>query len=233
MEALIHFKLDQFEGPIDLLLQLIEKQKLDISEISLSRVTEQYLDFIEVLENEKDAEDIAGFLMVATRLLLLKSKTLLPNMLPDEEDGPSLEDQLKIYRVFIEKSEHINKLWQKKERSFSRKGDKILRRGESNPENLSLAEVEKFMLKLIQKLEPPKPIPISRVQKTISLKERISYLRSILKRKSKMKFHEMFASKKEKADIVITFLAILELAKRQTVYIDQDVVFGEIIIKNK
>ena len=80
------FTLDQFTGPLDLLLGLINEQKMDISEVSLSKVTEQYLNKLEQME-DKQPEELAEFLLVAARLLFLKSKKLLPQFSPEEEEG--------------------------------------------------------------------------------------------------------------------------------------------------
>lgn len=233
MQPRIHFKIDQFEGPIDLLLQLIEKQKLDINEVSLSLVTEQYLDFVELLETEKDAEDIACFLMVASRLLLLKSRTLLPGLVFEEEDEQSLEKQLETYRLFLEKSKELRNLWESRMLSTGRKGDKITKQTDKIPGNLKIDSLYKLLVRLIQKLEPPKPIPKAKLHKTVSLKERINYLRQFFKRGATMKFGDFFSSKKEKADVVITFLALLELVKNRTVSINQESAFGEITVKHK
>ncbi|MCF6276787.1 MAG: segregation/condensation protein A [Candidatus Magasanikbacteria bacterium] len=233
MQVSIHFKLDQFEGPIDLLLQLIEKQKLDINEVSLSSVTEQYLDFVELLEKEKSAEEIANFLMVASRLLLLKSRALLPGLVFEEEDVQSLESQLEIYRLFLEKSKKVQKMWESRLYSIGRKGEKIVKKTGIMPKKLHLMNLSKLMVRLVQKLEPPKPIPKAKLFKIVSLRERIRHLRLFFKKNTKIKFRDFFSSKKEKAEIVITFLALLELVKSNTLNIKQNVAFGEIMIKNK
>jgi len=90
--------LEQFEGPLDLLLQLIEKNKLQVTEISLAQITDQYLDYIAGSE-QVASEEMADFLLIASKLIYLKSKYLLPDLsLVDEDDADSLEKQLKIYR---------------------------------------------------------------------------------------------------------------------------------------
>src|SRR3989339_2092263 len=103
------FSLEQFEGPLDLLLQLIEKQKLQITEISLAKVTDQYLNY---LDQNKDIPktEVADFLLIASKLIYLKSKYLLPDFsLADEEDSASLEKQLRIYRQYYEASKLVDK----------------------------------------------------------------------------------------------------------------------------
>src|SRR3989338_1878896 len=103
--------LDQFSGPLDLLLSLLEESKLNISEVSLSSITEQYLTYLDTLEDNR-AEELADFLVVGSRLLLLKSKMLLPQFAPEEDEGTSLEEQLRLYKVFLEASKGVNRLWQ-------------------------------------------------------------------------------------------------------------------------
>ena len=105
-----HFQLEKFSGPLDLLLSLIDEEKLDINELAISEVTEQYLRYLEAME-EKRPEELADFLVMATRLLLLKSKNLLPQLETDEEEGPSLEEQLRLYKAFVEASKKLNKKW--------------------------------------------------------------------------------------------------------------------------
>src|SRR3989344_5157057 len=98
------FRLEQFEGPLDLLLQLIEQQELDITTVSLAKVTDQYLQYLEELERIVP-EEVADFLLVASKLIYLKSKYLLPDLaVADEQDSGDLERQLKMYRQFYEAS---------------------------------------------------------------------------------------------------------------------------------
>ncbi len=104
------FILEQFTGPLDLLLSLIDGQKLNISELSLSNVTEQFLNHLDKIENKKP-EELADFLVIATRLLFIKSNRLLPQFTLEEDEGPSLEDQLRVYRAFVEASKKLNKRW--------------------------------------------------------------------------------------------------------------------------
>src|SRR5512147_3265515 len=102
----LNFKMEKFEGPLDLLLQLIEQEKLSISEISLSKIADQYLESLGQVA-EKDPDELADFLVVAAKLLLIKSRELLPSAAPAEEEGPSLESQLKMYKIFWEAAQRI------------------------------------------------------------------------------------------------------------------------------
>src|SRR3989344_5914455 len=101
-------KLEKFEGPLDLLLQLIERQELNITEVSLAAVTEQYLVYLSE-HNDIAHEDLADFLVVAAKLLLLKSRLLLPELFVDDEEeaGTSLAEQLAVYRLYVKASHKL------------------------------------------------------------------------------------------------------------------------------
>ena len=102
------YKLEKFEGPLDLLLQLIESADLDITEVALSKVADQFMEYLEQVE-EKNSEEMADFLVVASRLLLIKSRILMPALHLDEDDEViGLEEQLKIYREYYEASKKID-----------------------------------------------------------------------------------------------------------------------------
>src|SRR3989338_6596602 len=104
-------KLEKFQGPLDLLLQLIEQDELNITEISLSNVTEQFFDYLNKLE-ESRSEELADFLVIATKLVYLKSKHLLPYLYPEADEGPSLAEQLKLYKRYADASKEIGRLWE-------------------------------------------------------------------------------------------------------------------------
>jgi len=100
-------QIEQFQGPLDLLLRLIEKEKLDITEVALSKVTEQYLKHLELIE-ESLPEDLADFLVIATKLLYIKSKALLPYLYPEDDDETDLAEQLKMYKLFLEAAKKLD-----------------------------------------------------------------------------------------------------------------------------
>jgi len=101
-------KLEKFEGPLDLLLKLIEEERLSINEISLSQVANKYLEFVNSTQNIS-LDELADFLTVSAKLILIKSRTLLPS-LNFEEEGDSLEKQLRIYKEYYEASKKIEEL---------------------------------------------------------------------------------------------------------------------------
>ncbi len=225
----VDLELKQFTGPLDLLLTLIDDEKLPINELALSHVTEQYITYVDSL-NEVKADELADFLVVATRLLLLKSKKLLPQFLPEEDEGQSLEDQLRRYRAFVAASKELNTKWvQPSKTSFRfeppRKSTEFV-----PPVNATLESMHKHMVQLINRLKPAKPLPQTQIDKNITLKHTIDRLRSLLNKKKSVSFLDALEDSQNKTEVIVGFLALLELVKQKTVRLTQQEQFGDIMI---
>jgi segregation and condensation protein A len=221
--------LEQFSGPLDLLLHLIAEERLSVSEIALSKVTEQFMAHLDAMEGGR-AEELADFLVVAARLLLIKSRLLLPQFAPEEDDGPVLEDQLRLYKLFADASRKLNRLWMGEEKaSFRiepprRSADVLL------PANATLASLHERMVQLIARLAPPKPLPETRIDKAISLKRKLDEIRAVLARAKTLSFHALLSDAKNRTEIIVSFLAVLELVKQHAATARQDEGFGDILI---
>lgn len=226
----MEFKLQQFSGPLDLLLNLIEEQKLPITEVSISAVTEQYLQYIDTFEEERP-DEMADFLVLASRILLMKAKAILPMFLPDEESGPSLEDQLRLYKKFVEASRWVNKRWLLPVRSFFRLEPVRKATGFVPPQNATPKTLHKSMTTIIARLKPPKPLPQLEMDKTVSVKEVIERIRTLLKNHKEFNFHKSLKEKDNKTELILGFLALLELVKQQVVHLEQQAHFGDIMVK--
>lgn len=223
-------KLEKFSGPLDLLLSLIKDNKCDISEIALSEVTEQYLQYLDKLEENKD-EELADFLVVGTRLLFLKSRMLLPQFAPDEEEGESLEQQLKLYKAFVDASRKVNKLWQNRCRSVfriepPRKSVEFLA-----PINFSAVALRQSLWQLIKRLRPMAPLPQTQIDRAISLKERIDKIRKLINTNKKIDFFSLLENAQNKTEVIVSFLALLELVKQKTIIFKQENTFSDISIE--
>ncbi|MBU0596998.1 segregation/condensation protein A [Patescibacteria group bacterium] len=225
----MEFKLKQFEGPFDLLLSLINEQKLSIGEISIAEVTEQYLNYLDKVI-ERDTEELADFLVVATKLLLLKSRLLLPQLSMDEDEGASLEDQLKLYQAFVVASKKMNELWLDKQKGAFRIEPPRHTDTFSPPENLTLELVRDSMVQLINRLEPPKALPSTHIDKTVSMKEKVDAIRKMLQNRKSFSFSDLIADNKNRTEIIIGFLALLELVKGQVVGLRQNGSFDDILV---
>lgn len=226
----MEFKTDNFSGPLDMLLTMLEQNKLSITEVSLSKVTEQYLEKINEVEADSP-DELADFLVVATKLVLMKSRRLLPDFLPDtEEDGQSLEDQLRVYKKFVEVSREIAKKWNRPEQSYGRIQPKIIEPGFYPSENFTESDLHSHMVQLVSRLKPPKALPKVTIDKTMSLKQTLSNLRQRLKKIKKFAFFDILEQRRNKSEIIVSFLAILELVKQREVTLTQEGNFGDIFV---
>lgn len=223
-------KLKQFEGPLDLLLSLIEQQQMNISEVSLSDITEQYLKWVSELEER--TEELADFLVIATKLLYLKSRLLLPYLYPaEEEGGVGLADQLKLYKRFVEASEHVHELWQRLFISYGRIEPPLKQEGFTVPTNATPENLHSSMRLLLKRLKPVNPLPQLSIDRTVSVKERIESIYEVLQKIKQLSFKQMLGAVESRSEVIITFLAILELVKQEKVAIDQVDSFADMMLK--
>lgn len=224
--------LEQFSGPLDLLLQLIAEEKLDISEVSLARVTEQYMLYIEQVEDDR-ADEIADFLVVGARLVLIKSKILVADLeIDDESDGPRLEDQLKRYQQFVAVSKLFEKKWYTPQFAIGRMHPAQTQKSETLPQNVTTKHLLKNMLQLVDRLRPPKPLPSTTIDATVSLKQKIEVIHQMLKNKRSFRFRDIIDNSSNKTEMIVGFLAILELMKQHSLEVHQTRTFGEVHIRS-
>lgn len=227
-------KIQDFEGPLDLLLQLIEDQKMEITKVSLAQVTEQYIQVLnQSAPDQISAEDLADFLVVAARLLLIKSKALLPFLEWGEEDeGEELTKQLKIYKEYLEACKVIQKMIAKKRFGFSR--EKLLIHEEigfAPPPKLVKDKLAQVFKEIINGLAPILNLPTEVIKKTINIQEKIAQIRERIFRETSTRFSEILKEAKDKTEVIVSFLALLELIKQKTVTVKQDKVFDDITIE--
>ena len=233
-KSLPQVKIDQFQGPLDLLLRLIEDEELDITEISLSKVTKQYIDHLEKVE-EMYPEELADFLVVATKLLLLKSRTLLPYLQVEEEEGETdLEEQLKIYKEYAAASRVVEEILEKGKFAYGRAPGKFTAQEIIfSPPKTRLAPefLEEMFMEVLKSLEPIVRLPKAAIEKAQTMKEKICYIEEILVKEMNTSFNNLTARSNDKTDIVLTFLAILELVKKQMVCVKQEGHYNDIVIE--
>jgi segregation and condensation protein A len=220
-----------FEGPLDLLLQLIEKKELDISNIALAEVTEQYLEHMESAE-ERHPHELADFLDVASRLIYIKSRALLPFLEPDEEEGPPLDEQLKLYRDYFEAAQKLEAIIAKRPFLYSRERLVSVTPVFQAPEGLKSFDLQRAMEDVLDHLEPVIRIPQTVMKRTISLQERMCQIQDKLEQTVKTSFKKITKSG-SRMDVVISFLAILELVKKQFICARQPKTFQDIEIEKQ
>ncbi len=227
---MIAVQLSQFSGPLDILLSLIQEKKIHITEISLSEVTEQYLHYVEQLDDSR-AHELADFLTVASQLLVLKAKRLLPDFFPDEEEsGPSLEEQLRLYKQFVDASKDIQKRWLAAYGSHGRIEPPRASETFIPPGNATKESLYTLMHHIIERRTPPKALPSVRIDKTVSIKEKIASIQEILKKVDRLFLHDMYQGTENKTDMIMAFLAVLELVKQESVALSQSNIFGDILL---
>ncbi len=225
-------KIEKFEGPLDLLLRMIEEEEMDIANISLAKIADQYVLYLEQMENLNPAE-MADFLVVAAKLLWIKSKALLPSLEFEGEDGSDLARQLKIYKEYRDASLEIHKMILKRRFTFVRErpslasGDIFF----NPPVWLTKERLFQVIREIIEDLEPVVRLPRGVVRSAISIQEKIQQIRDLIKKNIEIKFHSMIVKTKGRVEVVINFLAVLELLKQRHIVVRQEEMFGEIHIR--
>lgn len=226
------YKLEQFEGPLDLLLQLIKTDELDITTVSLASVAEQFVDYIQKNPDGITGEELADFLVVATQLLLLKSQLILPNIEVDDELNPeTLETQLKLYRRFVDAARQIQTKINQRMFLYSRtKSPLKFEPRFSPPEGVNGNVLADSMLAVILRLEPIVILPESVMEKTVTLHEKITHIHGLLKRSKGLSFRSLLENSRSKIEQIVSFLALLEMVKQEEVAVKQSSPFEDILI---
>lgn len=225
--------LEQFEGPMDLLLDLISKEKMDITNISLAQITDQYLDYLEKKE-DINLVNLADFLTVAAKLILIKSKALLPLLdLSNEEEEEifDLEKQLAEYRKFKIVAQQLETIYNDKRQSFSRDNFLEVEVRFSPPKGIGPSELASIYEDILGQIPVLEKLEEEKVARIISLKERIDSLKKMLTLKAEFNFSELIKKGEDKVEIIVSFLAVLEMVKRRIVIVEQDEMFYEIKLK--
>jgi segregation and condensation protein A len=228
------FKTEQFNGPLDLLLKLIEKEELDITQISLARITDQYIEYIRKSGRIR-AEEMADFLVIAARLLLIKSKALFPYLMPEEEgEIEELERQLKMYKEYVDAMKKVEKMIGRKKfmfaREFSRKAILSTLNYFSPPRNLKSGDLEMAFRDILGRIKAAPQLEESLIELSISIEEKIEAIQNFIKNAEKFNFKKVLSDAATRTEIIVSFLALLELIKQRTIDCTQDSLFGEIEI---
>lgn len=228
-------KLEAFEGPLDLLLSLIRRQELEIAAISLAAVTDQYLAYMEQLQ-EVDPGALAGFLEVAAQLVLIKSRYLLPrpaegSLVEDEVDPAEvLAQRLREYAQFKDAARAL--------RARDAQGLRAYVRIASSPDlprrvDLGDVSVEDLLAAVREALDAQPAPPVSEVVEpiTVTIDERIGVIRRALHSGHPVTFRSLLRDCRSRIEVIVTFLGLLELMKAGEVVARQDALFEEITIE--
>ncbi len=228
-------KLRQFEGPLSLLLELVEKRKLSINEVSLANVTNQYIEYLKTIENFP-LEEVSSFVAVASTLLLIKSASLIPTLeLSEEETGDikDLERRLQFYNIIKNAALVFGKTFGKN-LMFEREAFLGCSFGFLEPKGVTKEKLFSILKQIAANLPQKEILPSAAVKKAVSLEKKIAEIIGRIQRQMEISFSGIFASGKgEKIEIIVSFLAVLELIKRGFIIVEQSTVFDAIKIKKK
>ncbi|MFA5925446.1 MAG: segregation/condensation protein A [Parcubacteria group bacterium] len=226
-------KVPKFEGPLNLLLELIEEQKLNITEMSIAQVADDYLEYVRGEENIS-LENLADFISIASKIILIKSRSILPILevtSEEEKEIKDLENQLQLYKKFKDAGGEFDKLLRSGKRIFSR--DYLL--GVSTvfvpAKNLNAFDLKKTFKNIIDQITLPEKLPKEAVRDIITLEEKINEFQKRLESRVEFSFSQMKESAKDNIEIIVSFLALLEMIKQRIVMVEQNSLFSEINIK--
>ncbi len=227
-----------FEGPLDLLLHLIKKSKMEIFDIEISEITNQYLKFIEEM-NEMNLDIASEYLVMAAELIEMKSKKLLPvkdeeeSELEEENPEEELKRRLLEYQKYKESTTEFRKLEENRNSYYTKAPESLKNYSFDTLENdgsVSVMDLLDAFQKLLERQNFNKPLNTKIARKELSVKERVVKIREILKEKKKVNFIELFDDF-SKPYVVVTFLSVLEMAKNKEITLKQDNNFSDIYLE--
>lgn len=231
---MVNFKLEKFEGPLSLLIKLIDEEQMDITEVSLAKIADQFVEYIRTAGNI-NPEEMADFLVVAARLLLIKSKALLPYLFPEEEkEIEELEEQLRMYKEFLEAAKKISTMIGKKKfmfaREFNRKAFLSATKLFSPPKNLKAEDLLMVFTDIVTHLKPMEKLEEEVLEHRITIEEKIMSIQKMVLDRINISFNNLLSGAKSKTEVIVSFLAILELMRQREIVLEQEDTFGDIII---
>ncbi len=231
--------IDNFDGPLDLLLHLIKEQDIDIYDIKIEDITKQYLDYIKHMK-ELNLEIASEYLVMASELIEMKSKMLLPKKREKEEDDYEedprelLIERLLAYKRYKEVTREFKDLELTRKMIFTREPDNLNRyaKEEESIEELGVADLIDAFNNLLKRKELDRPIATKITKKELSVADKVNKIKNILRNKKRINFEEIFeVSTKE--EVIISFLSVLEMVKKDEILLTQDGNFKNIVISLK
>ncbi len=226
-------KLEAFEGPLDLLLYLIKKEQIDIYDIPIARITRQYLEYVQLLES-LNIEIAGDFLVMAATLIYIKSKMLLPPEPKGEGEADLNEDprmelveQLLEYQKF---KSAANMLYEKAEVEAACFSRGALVTDKANPEvTATVVDLLRVFKDILDRMKVVKEMEIQREE--MSMSEKLMQIRHLLAERKEINVREVFELATSKRELILTFLAFLELVKASLIVLLQEQLFGDIIAR--
>ena len=240
MEYLV--TIDAFQGPLDLLLYLIKEARIDIDNVNVSEITQQYLDYLHAME-DLNLEIASEYLRLAAYLIYIKSRKMLPQSnLDDEnisyEENPEeqLKRRLKLYSIFKDVVSFFQEQETEREKYLTKIPSDLSEELKIETKDFLLQDVDIYDLlsaynRVLKRYSLHKPIKTKIKPQTITIDERIQELSDLFRTRKKLRFTEIFEENVTKELIVVTFMAILELTKHHVIRLHQDTLFQDIYIE--
>ncbi len=232
--AAYHVDTQVYAGPLDLLLQLIERAELDITRLALAQVTDQYLEHLRSME-EHSPEEVSAFLVIAARLLQIKSEALLPRpptREPGEEDpGEALAAQLRAYRRFRRAADFLAQREAKGLHTYLRLAPPVKVEGALDLSGMTLADLTAAAAEIFNRNDSRKTLSTVVAPPKITIRQKIALIAQMLRQSGRISFRVLLNGRKSRLDIIVTFLAMLELVKRRFVRAHQEALFGDIEVE--
>ncbi len=232
-----HVILPIFEGPLDLLLFLISRAQIDIKEIFISNITEQYLEYTSQITID-NMESKSAFLIMAARLLEIKSHKLLPESIYEEENEEDIKKklikQLQEYKIYKLACEKLIENEKEAKLRYYRMPEEILERSELNLEGIDIDILSKAFAEISRKINDTiDNMPIREIEReTFSVHEKIFFIRKILLNNKNTSFKELFKDSASKSEVIVTFMALLELSRMGRITLTQNLDDDGIYIKS-
>ena len=230
----LDFKLDEFSGPLDLLLHLIKENKMDILNIEMEKITDQYMEYLNKME-EMNLEVTSNYLVLASELLYIKSKMLLPRPkeeVEEEEDPRSeLVTRLLEYQTYKEITKTLKEKEELRKEIYTKAPEDIkdyMTEGVNITDELNIDDLVDAFKKFLLRQKENKPIHTQVTEKEVTVAERRKRIKDIIFKKKKVSFFELFEDYSREY-VVATFLAVLEMAKAGELTIKQEKTFDDII----
>lgn len=226
---------EKFQGPLHFLLEEIEKEHLSISEFALAKITDNFLTYVKTLPIGTQ-EEISEFLVVASRLLLIKSRILLPQLELTEEEELSIDDlerRLKLLQKIRERADLLAKILKRPLHLYEREAMQGVPVVFYPPAKLTPEDLRELFRHILAAIPKPQKLAEEEIKKVISLEEKIAELQENLRTRAEELFSNIIKYSQNKTEIIVNFLAILELAKQKIIQLNQERAFGDIVIKRQ
>lgn len=225
-------KTDSYEGPFEVLLDLIEARKLLVNDLALANITEDYIQHVHT-QTAFPVEETANFIQIAATLLLIKSKSLIPDLALSEEENADVEDlkrRLAAYEKVREAARELSRIYGR--HVMAAEGERAPEVVFAPSNDLSAEALAEALARVLAAREVVEELPEARVKPLVTIEEMMDQLAKRVQSAMTLSFKDFAGSQKEKVEVIVSFLALLELVKQGAVAAEQHEVYGDIRISH-